>query len=96
MIGHLKIVLILTGGFVLFRDPISFEQFLGMCMSITGIDYTFDYLKYENFNEFFVFLFQIKGVVLYSIFVQKNNNNKKPTNEKEAPVLPVTVNDTKN
>ncbi len=86
----MKIVCILTGGFILFRDPISFEQFLGMCMSIIG------FYRELIINQKFliIFLISIKGVILYSVFTMRNNA-KKPV-EKPSLLLPLSTNDTKN
>ena len=85
----MKIVCILVGGFVLFRDPVSYEQFLGMSLSLTGKN-----LKFMFMGNLFCFLFLKKGVILYSIFT--NRNNAKKAADKAQPLLPVlSNNDTK-
>ena len=37
MIGHCKFCVTLLGGFFLFRDPISLNQFLGILSTVSGV-----------------------------------------------------------
>lgn len=37
MVGHLKFCITLTGGVVLFHDPISLNQMIGVLMTLFGI-----------------------------------------------------------
>ena len=37
MIGHCKFCVTLLGGFLLFRDPISPNQFLGILSTVSGV-----------------------------------------------------------
>ena len=51
MIGHCKFCLTLIGGFVLFRDPISANQLLGILSTVIGIAlYTYFKLKEQAQN----------------------------------------------
>jgi solute carrier family 35, member E3 len=55
MIGHLKFSMIVLGGLVIFQEPISLKQFLGMMLSLSGfIFYTkfrMDENKKDNTNK---------------------------------------------
>ena len=37
MIGHCKFCVTLLGGFLLFQDPISLNQFLGILSTVSGV-----------------------------------------------------------
>lgn len=37
MVGHLKFCITLVGGVILFQDPISFNQTIGVLMTLFGI-----------------------------------------------------------
>ena len=44
MVGHCKFCVTLIGGFLLFRDPIAANQFLGILSTLSGIA-AYTYLK---------------------------------------------------
>lgn len=49
MIGHLKTISILVGGFMLFDDNLNFKQFLGIMLTIFGLfSYTFVRMHEQN------------------------------------------------
>lgn len=49
MIGHMKTVSILVGGFVLFQDSLNYKQFLGILLTLFGLfSYTFVRLREQN------------------------------------------------
>jgi solute carrier family 35 protein E3 len=49
MIGHMKTVSILVGGFLLFQDNLNFKQFLGILLTLFGLfSYTFVRLREQN------------------------------------------------
>lgn len=37
IVGHIKTVLILSGGFMFFGDTLSSEKFFGVCLAMSGI-----------------------------------------------------------
>ena len=52
MIGHCKFCVTLVGGFLLFQDPLSSNQLLGILSTITGIAlYTFLKLREQKKNS---------------------------------------------
>jgi drug/metabolite transporter (DMT)-like permease len=49
MIGHMKTVSILVGGFILFHDTLNFKQFLGILLTLVGLfAYTFVKMGEQN------------------------------------------------
>jgi len=49
MIGHMKTVSILVGGFLIFQDNLNFKQFIGICLTLFGLfSYTFVRLREQN------------------------------------------------
>lgn len=49
MIGHLKTISILVGGFLLFQDNLNFKQFIGILLTIFGLfSYTFVRMGEQN------------------------------------------------
>jgi len=49
MIGHMKTVSILVGGFVLFQDSLNYKQFLGILLTLFGLfSYTFVRMREQN------------------------------------------------
>ncbi|CAF2148884.1 unnamed protein product [Rotaria magnacalcarata] len=49
MIGHLKTISILVGGFLLFQDALNYKQFLGILLTIFGLfSYTFVRMGEQN------------------------------------------------
>lgn len=49
MIGHMKTVSILVGGFLLFQDNLNFKQFLGIMLTLFGLfAYTFVKMGEQN------------------------------------------------
>ena len=49
MIGHMKTVSILVGGFLLFQDNLNFKQFIGISLTLFGLfSYTFIRLREQN------------------------------------------------
>jgi solute carrier family 35 protein E3 len=49
MIGHMKTVSILVGGFLLFQDTLNFKQFLGILLTLFGLfAYTFVRMGEQN------------------------------------------------
>lgn len=49
MIGHMKTVSILVGGFLLFQDSLNFKQFLGILLTLFGLfSYTFVRMREQN------------------------------------------------
>jgi solute carrier family 35 protein E3 len=50
MIGHMKTVSILVGGFVLFQDNLNFKQFLGILMTLFGL-FAYTFVKMGELNQ---------------------------------------------
>jgi solute carrier family 35 protein E3 len=49
MIGHMKTVSILVGGFMLFQDSLNFKQFIGILLTLFGLfAYTFVKMGEQN------------------------------------------------
>jgi len=49
MIGHMKTISILVGGFLLFQDNLNFKQFLGILLTLSGLfSYTFVRMREQN------------------------------------------------
>jgi solute carrier family 35 protein E3 len=49
MIGHMKTVSILVGGFLLFKDTLNFKQFIGILLTLFGLfSYTFVRMSEQN------------------------------------------------
>ncbi len=49
MIGHMKTVSILLGGFLLFESYLNLKQFIGILLTLFGLfSYTFVRLREEN------------------------------------------------
>jgi solute carrier family 35 protein E3 len=49
MIGHMKTVSILVGGFLLFQDHLNFKQFIGILLTLFGLfAYTFVRMREQN------------------------------------------------
>lgn len=49
MIGHLKTISILVGGFVIFQDSLNYKQFMGILMTLFGLfSYTFVRMREQN------------------------------------------------
>ena len=49
MIGHMKTVSILVGGFILFQDSLNFKQFVGILLTLFGLfSYTFVKMGEQN------------------------------------------------
>jgi solute carrier family 35 protein E3 len=49
MIGHMKTVSILVGGFVIFKDSLNFKQFIGILLTLFGLfAYTFVKMGEQN------------------------------------------------
>jgi solute carrier family 35 protein E3 len=49
MIGHMKTVSILVGGFLIFQDNLNFKQFLGISLTLFGLfSYTFVKMSEQN------------------------------------------------
>ena len=50
MIGHCKFCVTLVGGFLLFQDPISLNQFLGILSTVSGVS-LYIYFKLNEMNN---------------------------------------------
>ena len=50
MIGHCKFCVTLVGGFLLFQDPISLNQLLGILSTVSGIS-LYIYFKLNEINN---------------------------------------------
>ncbi|CAF1208634.1 unnamed protein product [Adineta ricciae] len=50
MIGHLKTVLILVGGWFLFNDTLNFKQFIGILLTLFGL-FTYSFVKMGEKNQ---------------------------------------------
>ena len=49
MIGHMKTVSILVGGFLIFHDALNFKQFIGILLTLLGLfAYTFVRMSEQN------------------------------------------------
>ena len=49
MIGHMKTISILVGGFILFQDNLNFKQFIGILLTLFGLfSYTFVRMREQN------------------------------------------------
>jgi hypothetical protein len=49
MIGHMKTISILVGGFFLFQDNLNFKQFIGILFTLSGLfAYTFVKMSEQN------------------------------------------------
>ncbi len=49
MIGHMKTISILVGGFLLFQDHLNFKQFIGILLTLSGLfSYTFVRMREQN------------------------------------------------
>ncbi|CAF5216010.1 unnamed protein product, partial [Rotaria magnacalcarata] len=49
MIGHMKTVSILVGGFLIFKDNLNFKQLLGILLTLSGLfSYTFVKMGEQN------------------------------------------------
>ncbi|CAF4032682.1 unnamed protein product, partial [Rotaria sordida] len=49
MIGHLKTISILVGGFLLFEDSLNYKQFIGILLTLFGLfSYTFVRMSEQN------------------------------------------------
>jgi len=49
MIGHMKTVSILVGGFLLFQDNLNYKQFVGILLTLFGLfAYTFAKMREQN------------------------------------------------
>jgi solute carrier family 35 protein E3 len=49
MIGHMKTVSILVGGFLLFQDSLNYKQFIGILLTLFGLfSYTFVKMREQN------------------------------------------------
>ncbi|KAK8774951.1 solute carrier family 35 member E3-like [Amblyomma americanum] len=50
VVGHMKFVLVLAGGFIVFQDPIHFEQAIGIVVTVTGM-LLYTYIKLKEVHE---------------------------------------------
>ena len=49
MIGHLKTISILVGGFLIFQDNLNIKQFFGILLTLFGLfSYTFVRMREQN------------------------------------------------
>lgn len=49
MIGHMKTISILVGGYFLFQESLNFKQFLGILLTLFGLfSYTFVRMSEQN------------------------------------------------
>ena len=50
MIGHMKTVSILVGGFLLFQDSLNFKQFLGILLTLFGL-FSYTFVRMRELNQ---------------------------------------------
>jgi solute carrier family 35 protein E3 len=50
MIGHMKTVSILVGGFILFQDNLNFKQFIGILLTLFGL-FSYTVVKMGEQNQ---------------------------------------------
>ena len=50
MIGHMKTVSILVGGFVLFNDTLNFKQFMGIMLTLFGL-FAYTFVRMGEMNQ---------------------------------------------
>ena len=50
MMGHMKTLSILVGGYILFQDNLNFKQFVGILLILFGLfSYTFVKMREQNY-----------------------------------------------
>lgn len=49
MIGHMKTVSILVGGYLIFKDSLNYKQFIGILLTLSGLfSYTFVRMREQS------------------------------------------------